>query len=171
MKGLHCSILKDSGSRYDCTNGGVTSQADSVTLIGDGVSGPFEPCDISPALVLEYDLDPKGAAGGYLMVANVSWLKKLGLDDGPSGSFACFSEDWSKRHQIVRVRAVPLVDGKPKCGMFGGNFISSSWLSVRQASRVSPACAKATVITASSSSITRTDGEVAKYQTNVIKMV
>lgn len=125
MKGLHCSVLR-CGQYRDGSNGGATANVNSVTLIGDGVRGPFEPDEDAPALWLEYDLNPKGVRGGYLMVANVAWLRELGIDKGPSGSFSCFGNDWSERHQVVRVRAVPLVEGEPTCGMFGGNFITTS---------------------------------------------
>lgn len=121
MKGLHCSVIGT-----DCTNGGVTSGRKSVTLVADGVDGPFEPDDRAPEVALIYDLDPQGASAGYLLVANPQWLAKVAGARSVVSEFECFGADWSSRHQIVRVRAVPVIDGKPKGGMFGGNFITTS---------------------------------------------
>ncbi len=121
MKGLHCSIIG-----RDCTNGGITSGRSGAVLAGDGVSGPFEPSYDTPLLWLEYDLEPQGAAGGYLMVASVSWLAALGLTAKAANQFSCLASDWSSKHKIVRVKAVPIIDGKPRSGMFGGNFITTS---------------------------------------------
>jgi hypothetical protein len=123
MRGLHCSVI---GS--DCTNGGVTSGRKSVTLIGDGIAGPFEPCADHPAVVLEYDLEPQGARAGQLTVAKVDWLKQIAGDTSGCGTFECMGKDWSSRHKIVRVVARPVgPDGKARTGgMFGGNFITTS---------------------------------------------
>jgi hypothetical protein len=111
----------------DCTNGGVTSGRERVTLIGDGIKGPFRPNADAPAVVLEYDLEPKGARAGQLTVAKVSWLRELGLMSSGSSPFECFTDDWASKHQIVRVVARPVdKDGKPrKGGMFGGHYIES----------------------------------------------
>lgn len=123
MNGLHCSIIGT-----DCTNGGVTSGRKSVTLIGDGVSGPFAPDAEAPAVMLEYDLDPKGARAGQLSVAKVSWLRALALLPAGCSDFECMSEDWASRHIIVNVVARPVDEnGQPRRGgMFGGNFITTS---------------------------------------------
>jgi len=130
MKGLHCNIFR-AAQFPDCTNRGITGSTvghKSVTLIGDGVSGPFEPDERTPAIWLEYDLDPKGAAAGQLTVASVSWLRALKGERSGCVDFECLGEDWSSKHQIVRVVGRPLdEDGKPRRGgMFGGNFIESS---------------------------------------------
>lgn len=123
VRGLHCAVI---GS--NCTNGGATANVSHATLIGDGVSGPFEPSEDAPALALEYDLNPKGVRGGYLMVANVAWLAKVaGIPEGyDGGAYECMESNWTNKHRIVRVKAVPIIDGKPKAGMFGGNFITTS---------------------------------------------
>ena len=122
MKGLHCSVI---GS--DCTNGGVTSGRDSVTLVGDGIRGPFEPSAECPEVRLEYDLNPKGARAGQLAVAEVSWLRELSGERGCS-TFECMGDDWASKHSIVRVVARPVDDeGNVKQGgMFGGNYIKTS---------------------------------------------
>ena len=122
MKGLHCAVI---GS--NCTNGGATANVSHANLIGDGVSGPFEPSDDAPALALEYEFEPKGARAGYMMVANVAWLRELGeISQMNGGAYECHGADWTSKHRIVRVKAVPIIDGKPKAGMFGGNFITTS---------------------------------------------
>lgn len=126
MKGLHCSIYRAAGYP-DTTAGGATSTPENITLIGDGIEGPFEPTEDAPALWLEYDLDPKGARAGQLTVASVDWIRKL-RGEGGCSTFECMGEDWSSKHQIVRVVARPIgVDGKPRLGgMFGGNYIKTS---------------------------------------------
>lgn len=125
--GLTVSVLSDRGSRYDCTNGGISSRHDRLTLLGDGISGPFEPTEDAPAVALAYDLEPGPARAGYLMAAKPSWLRELAGLPAIVSEFACMSPDWSAQHRLVRVRAVPVIDGKPKTGgMFGGNYISTS---------------------------------------------
>jgi len=52
MKGLRCSILK-SGNYGDCSINGVSARFNQVTLIGEGVEGPFEPSDDAPAVYLK----------------------------------------------------------------------------------------------------------------------
>lgn len=125
-KGLHCNVLRDGGSKYDCTNGGISSQHDSLTLVTDGVRGPFEPDEKAPEIALLVDFDPKGVSAGYLMVAKPDWLARLADEPAVIGEFECFGEDWTSRHRVVNVRAVPIIDGKPKGGMFGGNYLSTS---------------------------------------------
>ncbi len=126
MNGLHCSVLR-SHEFSDCTNGGVTANVNTATLIGDGITGPFEPDEDAPAVWLVYDLEPRGANAGYLMAGKPDWLAKLHGSKRP-GSHDCLREDWASQHRIVRVRAVPLDDdGEPRTGgMFGGNFIETS---------------------------------------------
>jgi hypothetical protein len=133
MNGLHCNIYR-AADFPDCTNSGVTGSSvghKHITLIGDGVKGPFEPSDDSPALWLEYDLEPKGARAGQLTVATPAWLRELGAQSfirGGCSEFECMGTDWASKHQIVRVVARPLnKDGTPRTGgMFGGNYIESS---------------------------------------------
>jgi hypothetical protein len=98
-----------------------------VTLVGDGIRGPFEPSAEFPEVRLEYDLNPKGARAGQLAVAEVSWLRELSGERGCS-TFECIGEDWTSKHKIVRVVARPVnKDGTiRKGGMFGGNYISTS---------------------------------------------
>ena len=112
----------------DHTNGGATSGQRHACLIGDGIPEMHEPDDKMPGLALEYDLDPKGAQAVQLSVAKVSWLATLAGDTSGCGTFECMSEDWSKRHQIVRVVARPInEDGTVRQGgMMGGNYITSS---------------------------------------------
>lgn len=125
-QGLHCSVLSDQGSRYDCTNGGISSGRKSLTLVADGVRGPFEPDEEAPEVTLLYDLEPKGARAGYLMVAKPDWLARIAGSKAVIGEYECMGSDWASRHQIVNVRVVPVIDGKPKSGMFGGNYLSTS---------------------------------------------
>jgi len=123
LTGLICNIMGT-----DCTNGGTTSGRKNVTLIGDGIRGPFEPSEDAPAVWLEYDLDPKGVRAGQLAVASVAWLRSIkGLRAGCT-DFECIHDDWTSKHQIVRVVARPLKeDGTPRTGgMFGGNYIKTS---------------------------------------------
>ena len=49
MQGLIISVYRD---RYDCTNGGVSSQNDDLTLIGPGIEGPFEPAENRPTVTI-----------------------------------------------------------------------------------------------------------------------
>ena len=123
LKGLSCSIMG-----RDCTNSGVTSGHRDALLVGDGVQGPFRPSDDRPTLILEYDLNPKGARAGQLSVAKVSWLRSLGLMPSGCSDFECMGEDWASKHQIVNVVARPMgEDGKPRTGgMFGGHYIKTS---------------------------------------------
>ena len=51
MKGLHVYVLRHPGWP-DTTNGGVTSRFDSLTLTGEGITGPFEPLPDTPELRL-----------------------------------------------------------------------------------------------------------------------
>ena len=50
VKGLHVYILQP--SLGNSSNGGLSSRCASVTLVGETVSGPFEPDDASPAVKL-----------------------------------------------------------------------------------------------------------------------
>lgn len=123
MKGLHVSV-----HGIDCTNGGVTSGRKSVTLIGDGVEGPFEPCDEFPAVILEYDLEPRGAQAGQLSVAKPHWLQKVaGAPKGNGSPYECLGQDWASQHRIVNAVARP-VDENGKAirgGMAGGHHIET----------------------------------------------
>jgi len=49
--GLRVSIYRDSGSDYDCTNGGISSKFTELTLVN--VPGPFDPTPDAPAAILE----------------------------------------------------------------------------------------------------------------------
>ena len=49
-KGLMVYVLRTPD--MDCTNNGVSSRHDRFTLIGEGVSGVFEPTPETPALLL-----------------------------------------------------------------------------------------------------------------------
>lgn len=51
MKGLRVSVYRDA-SGYDCTNGGITSRVNRVTLIGPGLPELFEPDEEAPAMRL-----------------------------------------------------------------------------------------------------------------------
>lgn len=122
--GLHVSV-----HGTDCTAHGVTSGRRHVTLIGDGIRGPFEPSDDAPAVILEYDFDP-GLQAGQLSVAKPAWLKELGIDKRPVGDFEVLKDPqgYVDRHRIVNVVARPVDDdGEPRRGgMFGGHYISTS---------------------------------------------
>jgi len=48
MKGLICYIYKP--KHGDCSNGGLSSWADEVTLIDSKINGPFEPTPSRPAV-------------------------------------------------------------------------------------------------------------------------
>jgi hypothetical protein len=48
--GLPISVLRNA-QFGDCTNGGISSKANSLTLVN--VDGPFEPTEQSPAAILE----------------------------------------------------------------------------------------------------------------------
>jgi len=121
--GLHVSV-----HGTDCTAHGVTSGRKYVTLIGDGIAGVFEPGDDAPAIFLEYDLEPKGAAAGQLSVATPEWLAKVANGKGTRSPYECLESDWASRHRIVRVVGRPVdADGNPRRGgMFGGHYISTS---------------------------------------------
>ena len=47
--GLLVNVYKDASSKYDCTNGGVSSK-NIKGLCGTNVDGPFDPCDDYPAV-------------------------------------------------------------------------------------------------------------------------
>lgn len=51
MQGLICTVYRDHD--IDCSNGGLSSKFDKVTLVGLGMSGPFEPTDECPAVLLQ----------------------------------------------------------------------------------------------------------------------
>lgn len=51
LEGLHCSVLRNA-DHGDCTNGGLTSRVSAVTLVGEGVEGPFEPTERDPGVKL-----------------------------------------------------------------------------------------------------------------------
>ena len=80
----------------DCTNGGATSGKDHAVLEVKGCE-VFNSGPDAPALVL---LEDDGCTG-YLNVTK-------------------------NENEVHRVKAVPIIDGKPKAGMFGGNFIITS---------------------------------------------
>ena len=48
MKGLHCNIYK--WSLGDCSNGGISSKAKEVTLVGDNIDQIFEADEDHPAV-------------------------------------------------------------------------------------------------------------------------
>lgn len=124
MKGLTCWV-----QGMDCTNSGVTSGRECVTLIGDGIPEIFEASDDHPAVILEYDLNPKGGQAGQLSVAKPDWLAKIDAGKPTStNAYECLAEDWTDKHRIVNVVARPIDgDGKPRRGgMMGGNYISTS---------------------------------------------
>ena len=50
MKGLTVFIFKS--SLGDCTNGGISATRKELTIIGKGISGPFEPTDERPAVCM-----------------------------------------------------------------------------------------------------------------------
>ena len=55
VKGLCCDIYRSKtpqGADSDCSNGGISSLSNRVTLIGPGVAGVFEPDDSAPAVKL-----------------------------------------------------------------------------------------------------------------------
>ena len=86
----------------DCTNGGVTSGKDSIRL-GEDL-----------ALVVDFSA-PWIVRHGYLGILQEEFLYYLrGLRlHAPSD-------------RVVRMRAVPIIDGEPKSGIFGGRWIMSS---------------------------------------------
>jgi hypothetical protein len=49
QSGLHVNVLYNN---VDCTNGGISTKFKTFTLVGNGVSGPFEPSEEFPALYL-----------------------------------------------------------------------------------------------------------------------
>jgi len=51
MQGLIISVYVDADGT-DCTNGGISSFCDRLTLIGEGISGPFEPNEERPAVTI-----------------------------------------------------------------------------------------------------------------------
>jgi hypothetical protein len=72
MKGMLMNVYR-SVSYGDCTNGGVTSKADTVLLVGEGVPHVFEESDRHPKLVLKYH------CGGWIAQPNlpapgVGWM-------------------------------------------------------------------------------------------------
>lgn len=55
VKGLTCCILRSKtpqGEDSDCSNGGISSCFDRVTLVGPGVAGVVEPSEFAPAVKL-----------------------------------------------------------------------------------------------------------------------
>jgi hypothetical protein len=48
--GLLIYVYRQAGSRYDCTNGGLSSRVDRFTVTN--VAGPFKPCADAPAISL-----------------------------------------------------------------------------------------------------------------------
>ena len=53
MKGQHCGIF-ESKSIGNCSMDGISARCKSVTLIGDGIAGVFEPDADAPAVKLVY---------------------------------------------------------------------------------------------------------------------
>lgn len=49
MKGLLCNILENK-SIGNCSNGGISSRCDMVTLVGEGIDEVFEANDTRPAV-------------------------------------------------------------------------------------------------------------------------
>ena len=55
--GLRCEVYRAKGYE-DCSYDGISSRCDTVTLIGDGVDGPFEPDAKAPAVrLIRRDID------------------------------------------------------------------------------------------------------------------
>jgi hypothetical protein len=52
VRGLHISVLRDASHNGDCTNNGVSAQHTTLTLVGEGINGPFEPSPDAPAVKL-----------------------------------------------------------------------------------------------------------------------
>jgi len=124
MKGLTVWI-----QGRDCTNRGVTSGQETATLCGDGIVELNHPRADAPALVIEYDLEPKGAKAGQLSVAKPEWLNKVGAGPKPSSDpLACLRDDHAAGFKIVNVVARPVNgDGQPRRGgMFGGHYVKTS---------------------------------------------
>lgn len=51
MKGLHISVYRDADGS-DCTNGGISSTHQRLTLIGAGIDPVFEPSADAPAVTV-----------------------------------------------------------------------------------------------------------------------
>jgi hypothetical protein len=53
MTGLRIYVLRDASlNRCDCTMNGISRQHNTLTLVGEGIQGPFEPTDDAPAVRL-----------------------------------------------------------------------------------------------------------------------
>lgn len=108
----------------DCTNNGVTSGHRDALLIGDGIPEIFEERDGMPTLRLEYDLEPRGAQAGRLMVAKPKWLQLVGAAAKRNESpFECFGQDWASQHRIVNAVAVPADHDERRWNMYGGHDV------------------------------------------------
>ena len=101
----------------DCTRDGATSGKRKAVLIGPGIPEVFSPTADAPALHLQVEIAPSGLGPGYYAVAKQEWAERIAgiprtytFDPGP----------------VVRVRAIPYIDGKPTSGMMGGHFVFSS---------------------------------------------
>ncbi len=51
-KGLIIEVYRSTG--IDCSNNGISEMFDNLTLIGDGIEGPFEPNEERPAVTVAY---------------------------------------------------------------------------------------------------------------------
>lgn len=124
MKGLTVWI-----QGRDCTAGGITSGRETMTLCGDGIVELNHPRPDAPALVIEYNLEPKGVEPGQLTVAKPDWLHAIGAAPKPSDDFlACMRDGYAGSHRIVNVVARPVDEqGNPmRGGMFGGHYVKTS---------------------------------------------
>jgi len=61
VKGMIVEVYK-TGRLGDCTNGGISSKFDTLTLVGEGVPEIFEPSDNAPIVYL------KDHMGAYIAV-------------------------------------------------------------------------------------------------------
>ena len=52
LMGLVCHVLKPAGGFPNCSNGGISSIYDEVTLVGGGVPELFEATEDAPAVML-----------------------------------------------------------------------------------------------------------------------
>lgn len=79
--GLIVSVYRDSGSRMDCTNGGVSGRVTSLTVVN--VEGPFEPTDDRPAVMI-IDGPRAGSAPNPILV-NAVKVAGVWMPDRPNG--------------------------------------------------------------------------------------
>lgn len=52
MKGIRADIYR--GPYGDCSNGGISGRVKTVTVVGPGIEGPFEPTEDAPAVRLVF---------------------------------------------------------------------------------------------------------------------